>query len=390
MNDKTHRDVNDLLTEIEHIREDIQKMPIEDNSNITVSNILHSEKPTTPTMTIASDKIGELQKKIEELTQHNNTLQEELVTLQMKESQLRSSGKPIGTDELRMEFLNFTSAHIQQFNTRIKKTEEMIANHIQNSKSDQGKQQQGVYPKWLLWLNLGAIFLFVIFLVANLFVGKNQSTENVITTAAPITTEAATVTQEVKSTTAPNVEKNVTKKEIAPVNNSSTISKNTNTQLPFQNVQATAKNTVASVPTPVSANSTTPEKVNKQKIATPIVKEVPKGITPVVKQNVTANNNTKATNSNGVNNNTKVNEVRASNNNEAIVNTNKSYDNKTRNTALPKQATSINNSPTEKTGLVSKSVASINNTQNNTNNNTQPKNTEKKAATNAPVYFGED
>lgn len=380
MNDKTHRDVNDLLTEIEHIREDIQKVHVEDNNNITISNSLHSEKPTTPTMTIASDKIGDLQKRIEELTQHNNALQEELVTLQMKESQLRSSGKPIGTDELRMEFLNFTSAHIQQFNTRIKKTEEMIANHIQNSKSDQGKQQQGVYPKWLLWFNIGTIILFIIFLIINLFAGKNHTTGNVITNTAPITTQATSNTQ--KEITKPIItdEKNITEKERVPVKNTTTISKTTNTQLPFQNEQATVKNTIANVPASNTANTTTPpQNVNKQSSTTFSEKETPKSLTPLVKQHVTENKNTNVTSSKGLHKNIKVNEVKAASKNVTVVNT-----------KVPKQASTNNAMSTEKAILVSKPVASTNNSQQNTNNNVQPKNAEKKAASNAPVYFGED
>lgn len=378
MNDKTHRDVNDLLTEIEHIREDIQKVPIEDNSNKTVSNILHSEKPTTPTMTIASDKIGELQKKIEELTQHNNDLQEELVALQMKESQLRSSGKPIGTDELRMEFLNFTSAHIQQFNTRIKKTEEMIANHIQHSKSDQGKQQQGAYPKWLLWLNISVIILFGFFLITNIFVSKNQSTDNVITTAASVAKESANITQKEITKPETTLEKKMTEKEKVPVINTVTNSNNTNAQLPFKNEQSTVKNTQGNIPVPISTNNIKTQSESKQNITTTYIKEPPKNITPIVKEKI------------AIKNNTKVNEARASNNNEAIVNTNKYNANTVKNNTIPKQVVSRNNTSTEKTILVSKSVASANSTQQNSNNNIQPKNTEKKAANNAPVFFGED
>jgi hypothetical protein len=38
-----------------------------------------------------------------------------------------SAAEPITRDDLKIEFLNFTSAHIGQFNNRIRKTEEIVA-----------------------------------------------------------------------------------------------------------------------------------------------------------------------------------------------------------------------------------------------------------------------
>jgi hypothetical protein len=66
-------------------------------------------------------------------------------------------------------------------------------------------------------------------------------------------------------------------------------------------------------------------------------------------------------------------------------------DNTTRNNVKAKQASVNYPAPNvEKTVSSPKPVASTNNTQHNTNNNAQIKNTERKAASSAPVYFGED
>jgi hypothetical protein len=124
-------------------------------------------KAVNPAQTAGNQQA--LQQKVEELTARNNELQAELTMMQMQESQTIASTKPIGADDLRMEFLNFTSAHIQQFNTRIKRTEELIESQIQKNQQPSENKNRKEFPQWLYWTNLAALALIAVYCLFSMF-----------------------------------------------------------------------------------------------------------------------------------------------------------------------------------------------------------------------------
>lgn len=175
MNNSNKRDVQDLIAEFVSSKnqllheEIISSIKRESFTNqYTEEESQTSEQTTEPTPKTASGAL-ELEEKIAELTKRNNELQQELTMLQMQESQTIASAKPIGTDELRMEFLNFTSAHIQQFNTRIKRTEELIESQLTKQQQPAVQKSRNEYPGWLIKANLGLLALVSIALIYLVF-----------------------------------------------------------------------------------------------------------------------------------------------------------------------------------------------------------------------------
>lgn len=225
MNNSNSRDVQDLIAEFvssknqllhEEIissikRESFANQLEEESSQVDIS----SQATETPVQKPAED-IGILNKKIEQLTERNLELQQELTIVQMQESQTVASGKPIGADELRMEFLNFTSAHIQQFNTRIKKTEELIETQILKNQGPSEKKVQRDYPVWLFWANTAALGLIAIYFIFQLFSGNGkeatpsqEAVAKTVVTAEVSAKPASTTTDKPKELTENNTPKEV-------------------------------------------------------------------------------------------------------------------------------------------------------------------------------------
>jgi hypothetical protein len=155
----------------------ISTIKLESFTNTQQDEVSQSETGAQAAKPIAqkpNENIADLEKKIEALNERNLELQQELTMLQMQESQEIASAKPIGQDELRMEFLNFTSAHIQQFNTRIKKTEELIETQIQKNQQTAEKKSKKGYPVWLLWTNIFVLGLIAIYFLIQMFSGNGS------------------------------------------------------------------------------------------------------------------------------------------------------------------------------------------------------------------------
>ncbi len=115
-----------------------------------------------------------LEGKIAELMHQNSLLQEELAKANGQGAMSTSGNKSMSSDDLRMEFLNFTSAHIQQFNHRIKKTEELIETLSQKSQSPNEKKSKRDFPVWLQWANIIALALIAIYFLLNFFAGSKN------------------------------------------------------------------------------------------------------------------------------------------------------------------------------------------------------------------------
>ncbi len=205
------------------------------------------------------------------------------------------SNEPISKDDLKMEFLNFTSAHIDQFNTRIKKTEELISN--QSNQTITETKTQKTYPAWLIWLNMGLLGLVSMLLLVQFFT-RNKNSEITTTSSSSNTSSAI---EQLNNEVNNNNNKSATslqEKEKVDINtttqstNSTSVKEETNTTTtPSQvasNTQPTASssqptNSVASKPNPIPAQVTVP-------VAKPLPSTVAKPISSTPKLTSPPNN----------------------------------------------------------------------------------------------------
>lgn len=148
---------------------------------------------------IPLDMKSNLEDSIRDLTRQNTLLREELAKMNAPSLGDSLPQKAMSSDDLRMEFLNFTSAHIQQFNHRIKKTEELIEALGQKSQQQPEKKAGNGFPVWLQWANLIALLLIASYFIIQFFTkstsepvtdnGKHLSKQSVVA-AAPVSKSA--------------------------------------------------------------------------------------------------------------------------------------------------------------------------------------------------------
>lgn len=84
-----------------------------------------------------------------------------------------SNSQLITKDDLKLEFLNFTSAHIDQFNNRIKKTEEIVSSLLQQQPNEVKTQKS--FPAWLPWLNVALLTVSTLLLLGLFFSDKTST-----------------------------------------------------------------------------------------------------------------------------------------------------------------------------------------------------------------------
>ncbi len=213
MNSSNPRDVQDLIAEFvssknqllhEEIISSIKKESF--TNKYTEETVEADPMPDAVSAKQTAGNQQALQQKIDELTARNNELQAELTMMQMQESQTIASTKPIGADDLRMEFLNFTSAHIQQFNTRIKRTEELIESQIQKNQQPSENKNRKEFPQWLYWTNLAALALIAVYCLFSMFRSDpgQQTAATAQTTEGVNTSQKAAVSAEKKHEEAPD------------------------------------------------------------------------------------------------------------------------------------------------------------------------------------------
>jgi hypothetical protein len=220
-----------------------------------------SKETTTNVHTVelnnANNKIQSLEVQINELqSKLNNAIAEKNTATQALDNKSKSekpkpiygmaaavpSTEQITKDDLKMEFLNFTSAHIDQFNTRIKKTEELIANQASHTPIETKSQKS--YPTWLTWLNMALLGLVSILLLSKFLIDKN-ATNNL--SNIPVTSNTA---QDIKN------------EVVATSNNESNSSKSQSNQTTSNQP---AKEEAVPVPNPSNvANKPTVSNVNSQ------------------------------------------------------------------------------------------------------------------------------
>lgn len=182
MNNSSSRDVQDLIAEFVSSKNQLlHEEIISSIKRESFAGMLEEEKENASddstqiiqqAMKAPIDNMEALEKKVEELTARNMELQQELIMAQMQDSQNKAFAKPMGADDLRMEFLNFTSAHIQQFNNRIKKTEELIESLTQKAQNPNEKKSKNDYPQWLMWANILALGLIALYFLFQIFSGN--------------------------------------------------------------------------------------------------------------------------------------------------------------------------------------------------------------------------
>ena len=186
----------------------------------------------------------------------------------------------ITKDDLKLEFLNFTSAHIDQFNTRIKKTEELVA-ALAGNQPQEAQKEKSKTP-WTQWLNTALLALCTALLLG-LYLKNNSGGDKQIDTTTSTKKESSPIVSqtEAKPTVATNITPSNTQKEKLPAaattNNSkieakpTPISNSTNTvtstvaktTIPVQPSKPAAQN-VASTPTqPIKPTTTPPINISK-------------------------------------------------------------------------------------------------------------------------------
>jgi hypothetical protein len=203
-----------------------------------------------------------------------------------------SNSQLITKDDLKLEFLNFTSAHIDQFNNRIKKTEEIVSSLLQQQPNEVKTQKS--FPAWLPWLNVALLTVSTLLLLG-LFFSDKTSNSTMANTASTVV-EAS----EVPKSNTPQVVKSKPLESAPskqPIN--SPTSPSPKTSIPTPTV-ATQNNAIAAKPIPAEEKNmalakketpatSQPVAATKTPITTVVPKpEVAKQTPPVkVKQNFT-------------------------------------------------------------------------------------------------------
>ena len=297
MNNSNDRDVQDLIAEFvssknqllhEEIISSIKRESFANMQEDTAE--LNAKETSTPHKQTVTENISDLKKQIEALTARNLELQQELTMSQMQESQTLSSAKPMGTDDLRMEFLNFTSAHIQQFNTRIKKTEELIESLTQKTQGPTEKKSGKDFPLWLFWTNIAVLGIIALYFILQLF--TNEPTAEPVSQKTTI--EEPKVVNEPKKQTAPITQS--TPQSTLPAENKTTINNDaenivTETPQPVSTPFRVANTpSVASKPTETPVN-TQKAPINVKPLPTPTPQPVKTIVTPSPVNTVMASSN---------------------------------------------------------------------------------------------------
>lgn len=307
MSKETTKDVQDLISEFVNSKDQnlheaiIAKIKREsfgiidddddkNNPPIIEESISINEQTKQSEMKMNRDRVTDLEKQIEDLIQQNSRLKHSISeSNQSIESQPLDGGKPIGTDDLRIEFLNFTSAHIQQFNTRIKKTEELIEQLAQKNQTQPIKNNNQSYPKWLIWLNLISLGLIALYFLISLFKSNNQSGIN----------SSPNVSIQKMQEQTPASASTIIPPQNTTTNNQTPSKKNepiTTSNLPFQNTASPNLKTTET--TPNHTNKIVSEKQNNKIQNTPLATTTPS--TKVAKNQLNKNANKNFQNSNSI------------------------------------------------------------------------------------------
>ena len=200
-----------------------------------------------------------------------------------------SNTQLITKDDLKLEFLNFTSAHIDQFNNRIKKTEEIVSSLLLQQPNE--VKTQKTFPAWLPWLNVALLSVSTLLLLG-LFFSDKTSTSTMANSSKTVEAneelksvrpqvvnskpeEPTFVKQTISSPTKPSPTANSTtpttqNNEIAskpiPAEEKNIAPALKETPAPIQTVAASKTPTTTVAPKPEVAKQTPPDKVKQNLI----------------------------------------------------------------------------------------------------------------------------
>lgn len=156
----------------------------------------------------AEQKVKQLEEKLNQLqnTKTKTTNQERKPVYGMAAA--TPNNETITKEDLKLEFLNFTSAHIDQFNNRIRKTEELVAS-IANTTPQEVQKSNGGSSRFQ-WLNTALLAICTLLLLALYFKKDiNSSTEsnaeiqaNSVVSATPPPTNPESSSQKLNGETA--------------------------------------------------------------------------------------------------------------------------------------------------------------------------------------------
>lgn len=170
------------------VQERIRQAKLQLKANSPFANEEIEVKPSTPVVEVkplanmpvdnstkemldkANQRIAELESQLKSSTQTPKS-QERKPIYGMAAAE--SNSQLITKDDLKLEFLNFTSAHIDQFNNRIKKTEEIVSSLLQQQPNEVKTQKS--FPAWLPWLNVALLTVSTLLLLGLFFSDKTST-----------------------------------------------------------------------------------------------------------------------------------------------------------------------------------------------------------------------
>jgi len=181
------------------------------------------------------------------------------------------STETITRDDLKLEFLNFTSAHIDQFNTRIKKTEDIVASLAQNQ--PRAAAVQPAKPGWMQWMNTLLLGICTLLLLGLFFNNPKEANSEEKTVAAPTPAASAPVTK--TETPAETPPASPASKETTPTPASATPSNTVSAPAQVAAAAPSPAHTATTVATPPGKPAPVPA---AKTVATPLAK--PAAATP--------------------------------------------------------------------------------------------------------------
>lgn len=178
---------NTYITETPHtLKEQVSSSLVSDSLNEmreTLTSVQTANQHLNQDLRKAQERIADLEKDLKvKLTQSDKQ------AIQYGGGGIANGNDVMTKNDLKIEFLNFTSAHIDQFNNRIKKTEDIVANYVKTAPQEQ--KMQKLAPQWLPWLNAILLTLSSILLIGILYtLNSNKNSTQINTTPITSSTE---------------------------------------------------------------------------------------------------------------------------------------------------------------------------------------------------------
>lgn len=186
LDDELQKQIQEAIQNVSLVQPEVQKIAepsiTHTTTNQTTSEIQDTESHNKleehkKNLEEAEKKIKELEQKLELSTKNKSESHTQNRKPVYGMSAAQPNHEPITKEDLKMEFLNFTSAHIDQFNNRIRKTEELVAGMSNTPQQIAPISKSGT--SWTQWLNTALLSICTLLLLAIYFKkDESNSTKN--------------------------------------------------------------------------------------------------------------------------------------------------------------------------------------------------------------------